>query len=147
MITIYDILTELQSFLHVDKKDLDFAKKSKINDSNNNEIKSLVNKWSTGVYDEDPDQLLNSLLDLLEKSESVDIIESLIDKQLTEDSAGVTELQKDITVKVNGKEINLKKGTMLRHKRIGWDTDFYVNNGVEIPADQIPDSYLSTFMI
>jgi len=63
--TLYDMLQELQTWFKVDKEDLLKAKLSGINMKNNDEFADLVYAWRDGIYDEDPDSLLNELLNML----------------------------------------------------------------------------------
>jgi len=63
--TIFDLLTEMQSFTHVDEVVLKAAKKSKVSDKNsnypNNEFQEMVTDWKDGRYDEDPELLVQNL--------------------------------------------------------------------------------------
>lgn len=70
-ITLADMFAEMQSFLpgRISKETIGKAKKSKITAANNTELKSLIDDWASGTYDEDPDSLLNELETILEESE------------------------------------------------------------------------------
>lgn len=52
--TIYQMLTELQTWFQPSQELLDKAKSSKITTKNNPQFKQLVNGWSEGLFDEDP---------------------------------------------------------------------------------------------
>lgn len=63
--TIFSMLQEMQSFVHIDKEDLEKAKVSKITFHNHSGFKELVQAWLRGDYDEDPEILAQSLTALL----------------------------------------------------------------------------------
>ena len=65
MTTIYDLLTELQSFTTIDDNILSKAKDSNIRVSNNGKFKTLVRNWVQGMYDEDLDCLVTELNNML----------------------------------------------------------------------------------
>jgi hypothetical protein len=46
----------------VSDSDLAMAKKSKVTTKNNKEFAKQVRMWGNGVYDESPDQFLNTIL-------------------------------------------------------------------------------------
>ena len=60
--TLYDLVTEMESFLSVSNSDLAMAKKSKVTTKNNKEFAKQVRMWGNGVYDESPDQFLYTIL-------------------------------------------------------------------------------------
>jgi hypothetical protein len=62
-----------------------------------------------------------------------------------EDSAGRFELEKDWSGKdAKGKEVKLRKGTVLKHERSGgWGPDYLVTGSISIPAENIPQEFLS----
>lgn len=70
-ITLASMFAEMQSFLpgRISKEMIDKAKKSKITAANNPELKTLVEDWALGTYDEDPITLLSELENILEESE------------------------------------------------------------------------------
>lgn len=70
-ITLASMFAEMQSFLpgRISKETVDKAKKSKITAANNPELKTLIEDWASGTYDEDPVTLLNELETILEGSE------------------------------------------------------------------------------
>ena len=81
------------------------------------------------------------------KNPAFNMNESMLNNQeVFEDSAGTIELLKPLTVRdQNGKTIKLPKGAQGRHKRIGWDSDFFVWQGQDIPMmykgkEQFPES-------
>jgi len=58
----------------------------------------------------------------------------LTNQEIFEDSAGIIELKKDLSVRdSNNKIIHLKKGARGQHKRTGWDSDWFVYKGKDIP--------------
>ncbi len=65
MVTISNLLKELQSFAIVTDQAMEIAEKSKINTSNSILFGQYVMDWSNGVYDECPDLLVQDVLWLL----------------------------------------------------------------------------------
>lgn len=62
---IHDLLSELLSFVEVNKEDLQKAKESDITDKNHLEFKRYVKSWCAGNYDDDPDILRDHLISIL----------------------------------------------------------------------------------
>jgi hypothetical protein len=60
-LSLYDFMQEMRSFTPIDSVSLEKAKQSGINTSNSRELKSLLNGWVNGVYDEDPQYLAQEL--------------------------------------------------------------------------------------
>ena len=82
VVTLYDFLQEMGTYFKTSQKDLDKAKKSNINTKNNAELKQLASDWMDGTYDEDPDQLYDSLLWLIPKNIKEQKLRKLIRKQI-----------------------------------------------------------------
>ena len=61
MTTAFDLLQEMQTWVDVPESLLENAKKAKINESNNAEFATLLDDWCSGVYDNDPDQVVNEI--------------------------------------------------------------------------------------
>ena len=59
MTTIYDLLTELQSFGEIDELVLLKASTSNINSESNERFEELSNDWNRGMYDDCPSYLFN----------------------------------------------------------------------------------------
>ena len=66
MVTIYDMVTELQTWFTISPEILDEANESDINDSNNKKFKKLVCDWNLGKYDNDPETFYASILSFLQ---------------------------------------------------------------------------------
>ena len=64
-VSLVDMYNEMQSWVQVSPKTLSKAKVSKITTSNNKEFKRLVNQWERGIYDEDPEMLVQELDNIL----------------------------------------------------------------------------------
>ena len=64
-VSLVDMYNEMQSWIQVSPKTLSKAKASKITTSNNKEFKRLVNQWERGIYDEDPEMLVQELDNIL----------------------------------------------------------------------------------
>lgn len=64
-VSILNMFQEMQTWLHFSDSILSKAKESTITTTNNKKLKSLVDKWRKGVYDEDPDGLGNELESLV----------------------------------------------------------------------------------
>jgi len=60
-LSLYDFMQEIRSFTPIDSVSLERAKQSGINTSNSKQLKSLLNGWVSGVYDEDPQYLAQEL--------------------------------------------------------------------------------------
>lgn len=65
MVTLTGMLREMQTWHNIEKHTLDKAEQAKINTKNNTKFKRLVKDWETGMYDEDPDAVLNELYSFL----------------------------------------------------------------------------------
>lgn len=65
MVTLTDMLSEMQTWYNIEKYTFDKAEQVKINTKNNTKFKQLVKDWETGMYDEDPDAMLNELYSFL----------------------------------------------------------------------------------
>lgn len=64
-ITLHDMLLEMGTWLSSTPEELERAEKSGITNRNNKNLKSLVTAWEDGNYDEDPEILHQSLLNLI----------------------------------------------------------------------------------
>jgi hypothetical protein len=64
-ITLHDMLLEMGTWLSSTPEELEMAAKSGITNRNNKNLKSLVTAWEDGNYDEDPEILHQSLLNLI----------------------------------------------------------------------------------
>lgn len=62
--TLYDLVTEMESFLSVSDEDLAMAKKSKVTTKNNKAFAKQVKMWSNGQYDESPEQFLYTIINI-----------------------------------------------------------------------------------
>ena len=65
MVTLTNMLSEMQTWYNIEKHTFDKAEQVKINTKNNTKFKRLVKDWETGMYDEDPDAILNELYSFL----------------------------------------------------------------------------------
>jgi len=65
MTTIYELLSEMTSFVSVPSVYLEKAEYSNINSENSWKFDFLLNDWKDGIYDEDPDVLVNNIVELL----------------------------------------------------------------------------------
>ena len=65
MITLHSMLIEMGTWLSSTADELERAKKSGITTKNNKNLKSLVEAWQNGNYDEDPEILHQELLNLI----------------------------------------------------------------------------------
>lgn len=63
--TLYDLLQELQTWIPTSPPKLTEAELSKIDEGNNKEFKALLKGWVSGYYDESPEQLHSSLMNLV----------------------------------------------------------------------------------
>ena len=63
--SIHSLLEELQSFITIDPKDLERAKKVRLSSEKNAEYKELLQCWKMGDYDEAPELLAQRLIALL----------------------------------------------------------------------------------
>ena len=64
-LSLYDLMQEIRSFTPIDSVSLEKAKQSGINTRNSRKLKSLLNEWISGVYDEDPGYLAQELQSLV----------------------------------------------------------------------------------
>jgi len=64
-LSLYDLMQEIRSFTPIDLVSLEKAKQSGINTRNSRKLKSLLNQWISGVYDEDPGYLAQELESLV----------------------------------------------------------------------------------
>jgi hypothetical protein len=64
-LSLYDLMQEIRSFTPIDSVSLERAKQSGINTRNSRKLKSLLNEWISGVYDEDPGYLAQELESLV----------------------------------------------------------------------------------
>jgi hypothetical protein len=64
-LSLYDLMQEIRSFTPIDLVSLEKAKQSGINTRNSRKLKSLLNEWISGVYDEDPGYLAQELESLV----------------------------------------------------------------------------------
>jgi len=64
-LSIYQLLSELQSFVSINDQVMDIAHKSEISTENSMLFRQYVEDWENGVYDEDPDILVQDILCLL----------------------------------------------------------------------------------
>ena len=65
MVTLLDFFEEMQSFVNVSEETLQAAEKSKVDEGNSPKLKQLVKSWVNGLYDEDPELLVQELERLL----------------------------------------------------------------------------------
>lgn len=65
VVTAHNMLQELQTFTDIDEDAFVEANNSNINTKNNQDFKKLVNDWNDGMYDNDPDMLVNEIYDLI----------------------------------------------------------------------------------
>jgi len=63
--TIYQMLTELQTWFNPSQELLTKANQSKITTKNNNTFKQLVEGWKEGMFDEDPRLIYDEITFLL----------------------------------------------------------------------------------
>ena len=63
--TIYQMLTELQTWFNPSSELLAKAKQSKITTKNNATFKQLVDGWMEGMFDEDPRLMYDEITFLL----------------------------------------------------------------------------------
>ena len=59
--TIYDLYMELTMWINVSQELRDKAKSSNITSGNNRELKSLLNHWHRGAYDENPQDVIQEI--------------------------------------------------------------------------------------
>jgi len=120
-----------KSFIdYIDKQILSkFPKDKQILDVKN-KVADMLGHMKSGKMKHD----IEDIQDIVSQIEESVNEGMLIGTEVFEDSAGIIELQKDMKVKDSkGKLIHLKKGARGRHKRIGWDSDFFVWQGQDIP--------------
>ena len=65
MVTIADLLREMQSFIPVEGMIIEKAERININSENSTLFNSYLEDWQDGVYDEDPDYLVNDLISII----------------------------------------------------------------------------------
>ena len=65
MTTAAALLNEMASFVNVDPRLIRNAERSGINEENSTEFRQIVEDWSEGVYDEDPDYVVSEIEFLL----------------------------------------------------------------------------------
>ena len=66
--TLSSMLLEMQTWVQLPKEIIQAAEASGITTRNSKELKSYVNSWTQGSYDEDPELLVHSLIHLIRKS-------------------------------------------------------------------------------
>lgn len=66
--TLSSMLLEMQTWVQIPKEIIQAAEASGITTRNSKELKSYVNSWTQGRYDEDPELLVHSLIHLIRKS-------------------------------------------------------------------------------
>jgi len=64
MVTAANLLREMQSFVQVSATLIEKAEQNKMDDRNP-EFATIVEGWSDGVYDEDPDYVVSEIESLL----------------------------------------------------------------------------------
>jgi hypothetical protein len=64
---MYDMVTEMQSFVGVTTNDLKVAKESKVTSKNNKEFALEIKRWENGVYDEMPSYFLDRIIAIAKK--------------------------------------------------------------------------------
>ena len=64
-ISLYDMLQEMQTWISISPEDLNKARSSDINTTNSPQLKRLVRGWVNGIYDEDPEVLVQELQNLI----------------------------------------------------------------------------------
>lgn len=67
MTTIYDLLTEMQSFVTVDDETLEKAKNSNINTENSWELEAHLYDWQNMQYEDCPELFVQRLKSLLNR--------------------------------------------------------------------------------
>lgn len=63
--SIYDLVTELQSFTTIPANMVERAQQSEINTENNTTFRELAMDWANGVYDEDVELVVQQINGLL----------------------------------------------------------------------------------
>jgi len=66
--TLSSMLLEMQTWCKIPAETVQAAETSGITTRNSKELKSYVNSWVQGRYDEDPQLLVNSLIHLIPKT-------------------------------------------------------------------------------
>jgi hypothetical protein len=66
MTTAADLLREMQSFVHVPSTIITEAEITSMNTENSIEFQQLVKDWCEGIYDEDPNEVVNEIDRLLD---------------------------------------------------------------------------------
>lgn len=64
-LSLYDFMQEIKSFTPIDSVSLEKAKQLGIDTRNSRKLKSLLDEWIKGVYDEDPGYLAQQLKSLV----------------------------------------------------------------------------------
>lgn len=67
MVTAHDMLQELKSFTYIDEDMIEMAQNSNVSTETSQVFQLLVNNWNDGIYDNDPDSLLNEIHYLISK--------------------------------------------------------------------------------
>lgn len=67
MITALEMLQELQSLTYIDEGSIEMAQNSKVSTETSETFRQLVINWNDGVYDNDPDSLINEIHYLISK--------------------------------------------------------------------------------
>jgi len=65
MVFASNLLREMQSFVSVPKSLITKAAETGINEANNQEFAEILEGWSSGLYDEDPDYVVSEIENLL----------------------------------------------------------------------------------
>ena len=65
MLTLEDMLQEMQSFVEVDTTTMEKASRSVVTQDNSTELNNLILEWQEGAYDEDPELMVQALERLL----------------------------------------------------------------------------------
>ena len=63
-----DLALEMRSFIKIDGNVLLHARKSKVNCENHSDFRTLVEAWKNGMYDEDPNVVIQELKSLIYKN-------------------------------------------------------------------------------
>lgn len=63
--SLYDMLQEMMTWVPISPEDLNKARSSDINTTNSPQLKRLVRDWVNGIYDEDPEILVQELQNLI----------------------------------------------------------------------------------
>lgn len=63
-----DLALEMRSFIKVDGNVILHARRSKVNYGNHSDFRTLVEAWRDGMYDEDPNIVIQELKSLIYKN-------------------------------------------------------------------------------